>query len=87
MKKCIIPYGVIEKSSKQKILLTFENLTFKHLVLNDINIFAVSAGEKLITVKKLWEKLESLRFIVCKSHSLIHSKYLHFGSILAKATG
>ena len=28
-------FGVIEKSSKQKILLTFENLTFKHLVLND----------------------------------------------------
>ena len=43
-----------------------------------INIFAVSAGEKLITIKKLWEKLESLRFIVCKPHSLIHSKNLHF---------
>ena len=43
-----------------------------------INIFAVSAGEKLITIKKLLEKLESLRVIVCKPHSLIHSKILHF---------
>ena len=40
---------------------------FKHLVLNGENIFAVSAGEKLITIKKLWEKLKSLRVIVCKA--------------------
>ena len=59
---------------------------FKPLVLND-DQHAVNAWDKLITIKKLWGKLESLRVIVCKPYSLIHSKNLHFREHLVKATG